>query len=241
MEVITTIFDQLEEDIHTRLRVLEKQIVFMLAQNQRGSSGNTEAIDFLENKVHSMTDLVSMLEQRIRSLEARPVHVPVHVPTQMPLSFNERSAGLEGLVIKPSPVLSAISVSNSVVLPTIQRTVILNEEVEEEVDVDEEAEKEMVAERQGGLTVEEEDEAEEEAEVEEEEEEQDEDEEQEEVEEEGEDEVEEELQLEEFTWKGKTYYKDQNENVYRMVEEGVPEDEPFATYDPTNNKLTRIS
>jgi hypothetical protein len=232
MEVITTIFDQLEEDIHTRLRVLEKQIVFMLAQNQRGNSGNTEAIDFLENKVHSMTNLVSMLEQRIRSLEARPVQVP----TQTSLSFNERSAGLEGLVIKPSPVLSAISVSNSVVLPTIQRTLVLNEEVEEEVDVDEEAEKEMVAERQGGLTVEEEDEAEEEAEVEEEEEEEVEEEEEEEEQEEGE-----ELELEDFTWKGKSYYKDQNENVYRMVEEGVPEDEPFATYDPTNNKLTRIS
>lgn len=234
MEIITTIFDQLEEDIHTRLRVLEKQIVFMLSQNQRGNSGNTEAIDFLENKVHSMTDLVSMLEQRIRSLEARPV--ASHVPTQLPLSFNERSAGLEGLVIKPSPVLSAISVSNSVVLPTIQRTLVLNEEVEEEeVEVDEEAEKEMVAERQGGLTVEEEDEAEEEAEVEEE------DEEESEEQEEEEEEEEVELELEDFTWKGKSYYKDQNENVYRMVEEGVPEDEPFATYDPTNNKLTRIS
>jgi hypothetical protein len=240
MEVITTIFDQLEEDIHTRLRVLEKQIVFMLAQNQRGNNGNTEAIDFLENKVHSMTNLVSTLEQRIRSLESRPVHVPTHVPLT-PLAFNERSAGLEGLVIQPSPVLSAISVSNSVVLPTIQRTLVLNEEVEEvEVDVDEDAEKEMVAERQGGLTVEEEDEAEEEAEVEEEGEEENEDEEVEEEEEE-EEAGEEELELEEFTWKGKAYYKDQNENVYRMVEEGVPEDEPFATYDPTNNKLTRIS
>jgi hypothetical protein len=234
MEVITTIFDQLEEDIHTRLRVLEKQIVFMLAQNQRGNNGNTEAIDFLENKVHSMTNMVSTLEQRIRSLEARPVPAPAQAPLAS-VSFRERSAGLEGLVIQPSPVLSPISVSNSVVLPTIQRSLVLNEEVEEvEVDVDEDAEKEMVAERQGGLTAEEEDEAEEEAEVDDEEEEE---EEQEEEEEGGA----EELELEEFTWKGKTYYKDQNENVYRMVEEGVPEDEPFATYDPTNNKLTRIS
>lgn len=237
MEVITTIFDQLQEDIHQRLRVLEKQIVFMLAQNQ-SSGGRNEAVDFLENKVSSLTNKITMLEYRLSQMESRPTNQMTTI---------ERSAGLEGLLMKPipkaSPALSAISTSNSVVIPMIQREVVIQEEDQvEEPEIDEEAEKEMDAEREGGLTAQEEDEAEEEpeaeAEVEEQEEVEEETEEQqeEEAEEEGE-----ELELEEFVWKNKTYYKDQNNQIYRMIEEGVPEDEPFATYDEVNNKLTRIS
>lgn len=247
MEVITTIFDQLQEDIHQRLRVLEKQIVFMLAQNQNtggGNGRNSEAVDFLENKVSSLTNKITMLEYRLAELESRPTTVTITDDKPM-----ERSAGLEGLLMKPipkaSPALSAISASNSVVLPMIQRQVVIQEDEQDrddDVDVDEEAEKEMEAERQGGLTAEEEDEAEEEPEQDEGEE-ADDEEEQEEVEEEVEEqeEVEEEIELEEFEWKNKKYYKDQHNQVYRMVEEGVPEDEPFATYDEVNNKLTRIS
>ena len=246
MEVISTIFDQLQEDIHQRLRVLEKQVVFMLAQNQR-PSGSPEALDFLENKVSSLSDKFSLIESRLRSIEAQRMAVNP--------ATSQKSGGLEGLVIQPSPALTAVSVSNSVVLPMIQRTLVLQEDAEEEPDVDEDAEKEMVAERTGGLTAAEEEEAEEEAEVDEEaqeemdaeesggvdEEEAEEQEvEEEEVEEEEEEQVEE-LELEEFTWKGKAYYKDQHNNVYRADAEGNIEDDPFATYDPTNNKLTRIS
>ena len=93
------------------------------------------------------------------------------------------------------------------------------EEAEEEVD-DEVAYGEVVAE-QGGI-----DDEEEEEEV---------------VEMEVEEEAEEEaLELAEFIWKGKTYYKDQYNKVYRIIDD-APEDEPFAEYDETNKKLVKIA
>ena len=99
--------------------------------------------------------------------------------------------------------------------------------MEEEVD-DEVAYGEAVA-AQGGIDDEEEVEEEEVVE--------------EEVEEEAEEELvdeEEALNLEEFIWKGKTYYKDQYNKVYRVIDD-APEDEPFAEYDETNNKLVKIA
>jgi hypothetical protein len=144
----------------------------------------------------------------------------------------------------PSPILGPTS-ANSVIVPTIQRqhTVVIEEKpmtvfdslnrariieaeskmiVDDEVD-DEVAYGEVVAE-QGGIDEEEE---EEEEIVEEEEE----------IVEEAEEEA---LELAEFVWKGKTYYKDQHNKVYRIIDD-APEDEPFAEYDETNNKLVKIA
>jgi hypothetical protein len=149
----------------------------------------------------------------------------------------------------PSPILGPTS-ANSVIVPTIQRqhTVVLEEKpmtvfdslnrariieaasqmnVDDEVD-DEVAYGEVVAE-QGGIDEEEVEEEVEEEEVEEEE--------IVEMEEEAEEEA---LNLEEFIWKGKTYYKDQHNKVYRIIDD-APEDEPFAEYDEMNNKLVKIA
>jgi hypothetical protein len=61
------------------------------------------------------------------------------------------------------------------------------------------------------------------------------------VEEEEEDADEEEtLELEEFTYKGKAYYKTPDNMVYRANEDGEVEDEPFARFDPESNRLVRI-
>jgi hypothetical protein len=145
----------------------------------------------------------------------------------------------------PSPILGPTS-ANSVIVPTIQRqhTIVLEEKpmtvfdslnrariieaasqmiVEDEVD-DEIAFGEVVA-AQGGIDEEEEEiEEEEEEEIVE-------------MEEEAEEEA---LNLEEFIWKGKTYYKDQHNKVYRIIDD-APEDEPFAEYDEMNNKLVKIA
>jgi hypothetical protein len=202
-------------------------------------------------KSQDSTDAVKNLEARIALLEARCAPTSVF-ETPAP---QIRSGGLEGLLMKrenmPSPILGPTS-ANSVIVPTIQRqhTIVLEEKpmtvfdslnrariieaasqmiVEDEVD-DEVAFGEAVAE-QGGID-EEEEEVEEEVEVVEEVEE--------EVVEEAEEEEEEALNLEEFDWKGKTYYKDQHNKVYRIIDD-APEDEPFAEYDEMNNKLVKIA
>jgi hypothetical protein len=195
-------------------------------------------------KSQDSTDAVKNLEARIALLEARGAPTSVF-ETPAP---QIRSGGLEGLLMKrenmPSPILGPTS-ANSVIVPTIQRqhTIVLEEKpmtvfdslnrariieaasqmiVEDEVD-DEVAFGEAVAE-QGGIDEEEEVEEEEE----------------EEVVEEAEEEEEEALNLEEFIWKGKTYYKDQHNKVYRIIDD-APEDEPFAEYDEMNNKLVKIA
>jgi hypothetical protein len=227
MELITTVFNQLRADLNEKLNTAERQMVYLL-------------------KSQDSTAVVKNLEARIALLEARGAPTSVF-ETPAP---QIRSGGLEGLLMKrenmPSPILGPTS-ANSVIVPTIQRqhTIVLEEKpmtvfdslnrariieaasqmiVEDEVD-DEVAFGEVVAE-QGGI-----DEEEEEEEVEEEEEE---------IVEMEEDAEEEALNLEEFIWKGKTYYKDQHNKVYRIIDD-APEDEPFAEYDEMNNKLVKIA
>jgi hypothetical protein len=225
MELITTVFSQLRADLNEKLNTAERQMVYLL-------------------KSQDSSDAVKNLEARIALLEARGAPTSVF-ETPAP---QIRSGGLEGLLMKrdnmPSPILGPTS-ANSVIVPTIQRqhTVVIEEKpmtvfdslnrariieaeskmiVEDEVD-DEVAYGEVVAE-QGGI-----DEEEEEEEVVEEEEEI--------VEEADEEEA---LELAEFVWKGKTYYKDQHNKVYRIIDD-APEDEPFAEYDEANNKLVKIA
>jgi len=226
MELITTVFSQLRADLNEKLNTAERQMVYLL-------------------KSQDSTAVVKNLEARIALLEARGAPTSVF-ETPAP---QIRSGGLEGLLMKrenmPSPILGPTS-ANSVIVPTIQRqhTIVLEEKpmtvfdslnrariieaasqmiVEDEVD-DEIAFGEVVA-AQGGLDEEEEEiEEEEEEEIVE-------------MEEEAEEEA---LNLEEFIWKGKTYYKDQHNKVYRIIDD-APEDEPFAEYDEMNNKLVKIA
>jgi len=231
MELITTVFSQLRADLNEKLNTAERQMLYLL-------------------KSQDSTDAVKSLEARIALLEARGAPTSVF-ETPAP---QIRSGGLEGLLMKresmPSPILGPTS-ANSVIVPTIQRqhTVVLEEKpmsvldslnrarvieaasqmiVEDEVD-DEVAYGEAVA-AQGGI-----DDEEVEEEVVEEEEDM--------VVEEAEEELvdeEDALELAEFIWKGKTYYKDQYNKVYRIIDD-APEDEPFAEYDETNNKLVKIA
>jgi len=231
MELITTVFSQLRADLNEKLNTAERQMLYLL-------------------KSQDSTDAVKSLEARIALLEARGAPTSVF-ETPAP---QIRSGGLEGLLMKresmPSPILAPTS-ANSVIVPTIQRqhTVVLEEKpmsvldslnrarvieaasqmiVEDEID-DEVAYGEAVA-AQGGI-----DDEEVEEEVVEEEEDM--------VVEEAEEELvdeEDALELAEFIWKGKTYYKDQYNKVYRIIDD-APEDEPFAEYDETNNKLVKIA
>ena len=226
MELITTVFTQLRADINEKLNVAERQMIYLLKTQSTDSSA------------------IQKLEARLTALETQRMSSIMETPaTQL------RSGGLEGLLMKrpvpPSPILGPNS-ENSVIVPIIQRqhSVVLDErpvnvleslararlleastkhvvveDTEGAVD-DEVAYGEVVAE-QGGIDSSDEcvesaiEEVEEEEEV-------------------------EELQLEEFLWKGKTYYKDQYNKVYR-INDDTPEDEPFAEYDEKNSKLVKIA
>ena len=227
MELITTVFSQLRADLNEKLNTAERQMLYLL-------------------KSQDSADTIKNLEARIAALESRTVQPVFETPAPQ-----IRSGGLEGLLMKresmPSPILSPIA-ANSVIVPTIQRqhTVVLEEKpmtvldslararvleaaaskAEEEVD-DEVAYGEIVA-AQGGV-----DSDDEEADMEVEEEEV-------EMEEDVEEAEEEALELAEFPWKGKTYYKDQHNKVYRIIDD-APEDEPFAEYDEANKKLVKIA
>ena len=232
MELITTVFTQLRADINEKLNVAERQMIYLLKTQSTDSSA------------------IQKLEARLTALETQRMSSIMETPaTQL------RSGGLEGLLMKrpvpPSPILGPNS-ENSVIVPMIQRqhSVVLDERpvnvleslararlleastkhvvVEDtEVAVDDEVAYGEVVAEQGGIDSDDEcvesaiEEVEEEEEVEQEE------------------EVEE-LQLEEFLWKGKMYYKDQYNKVYR-INDDTPEDEPFAEYDEKNSKLVKIA
>ena len=226
MELITTVFTQLRADINEKLNVAERQMIYLLKTQSTDSSA------------------IQKLEARLTALETQRMSSIMETPaTQL------RSGGLEGLLMKrpvpPSPILGPNS-ENSVIVPIIQRqhSVVLDERpvnvleslararlleastkhvvVEDtEVAVDDEVAYGEVVAEQGGIDSDDEcvesaiEEVEEEEEV-------------------------EELQLEEFLWKGKTYYKDQYNKVYR-INDDTPEDEPFAEYDEKNGKLVKIA
>lgn len=222
MEIIQTIFDQLETDIHEKLRMLEKQMVFILSANQKSESQPqpqpNEDFVAMKRSFEAVSNRLAAMENRLHALEKAPV------PTSTPAMV--ASAGLEGLLMKPislpSPALSARS-ENHVVQPIIQRQVVIPEA---EPEPDEDAIRGVVAEEVGGIDDEEEEQVEEkEEEV---------------VVEEEEEEEGETIELEEFPWKGKTYFKTPDHLVYRANEEGDVEDEPFAKYDPKTNTLKRI-
>jgi hypothetical protein len=240
MELIQTVFDQLHADINAKLASVEKQVLMILAQ-----SNHTAPVpeDFLKIKetMNSLNTRLGRMEYRLQTLEASK---------QSPqLSPIPTTAGLEGLLLKsinlPSPVLRA---SQNVVHPILQKSIDI-------VEPDEDALQGELAAQSAGLNiVQEEDEIVEEEKVEEEEEEDEEVEEEvveeEDVEEEEEEVVEEveeeeedqEVQLEEWLWKGKTYYKSSDNKVYRTNEDGDIEDDPFAEYIPTPapGRLVRI-
>jgi len=225
MEVIQTVFDQLDAEIRQKLKVLEKQVVFILSQaQQQQPKQHTEEFLQIRAVMDSIQSRLGKMETRLQVLEVS------NRPERKEMTTPSLSAGLEGLLMKPitlpSPALSARS-ENQVVLPIIQRQVVIPEA--EEAEPDEDALRGEVAEEVGGID--EEDEVDEGAQA---------DDEGEGEEEEEEEEEAETIELEEFIWKGKTYFKTPDHMVYRANDEGDVEDEPFAKYDPKTNTLKRI-
>jgi len=62
----------------------------------------------------------------------------------------------------------------------------------------------------------------------------------EEAEEEAEEQEEEGIELEEFEYKGITYYRDPDNNVYSADDDGGPSDEPYARWDPARKRIIAL-
>lgn len=234
MELIEPIFAQLHADIQSRLKLLERQVIAIVANANRENVYSQDVKD----DVQRIKDAMKAFQERVNKLESSKV-----TSTPVPVT----SAGLEGILVRPltlpSPIL-APSTSNSVIMP--MRSLVIQEAEEDTAEPDEEAMVGEMAEQMGGIDAE----SEEEEQDEEKEEEQD-DEQEEDAEEEADDEADEEegeeeqpeeevVELNEFIWKGKTYGITPDNKVHRLNEEGEPEDEPFAQYDAKNNRLVRI-
>jgi len=111
----------------------------------------------------------------------------------------------EGRIIPKTPILTALSMINSSEnhvkhIHLQERAPIQEEQVIDELVLNEPEEEAEEAAEEAEEETEEAEEADAEADAEE-----------------------EELELEEFTWKGKTYYKDGDENVYDLNDDGEPE------------------
>lgn len=217
MELIQTVFDQLRSDIEVKLDTLEKQVIMILSQTSRPAPVPEDFLKIKET-MNSLNNRLGKMEYRLQTLEVSKQATPHTSPIPT-------SAGLEGLLLRsinlPSPILSS---NQNSVHPVVQRSVDI-------VEPDEEALEGELAAQAGGLDIVEETEDVEEEVIEEEEE-----------QEEEEEEEEEEVQLEEWLWKGKTYYKSADNKVYRTNDEGDIEDDPFAEYIPTPapGRLVRI-
>jgi hypothetical protein len=220
MEHIQTVFDQIRSEIQQKLDTLEKEIVYILSQSSRSTPVPEDFLKIKET-MNALNNRLGKMEYRLQVLEVnKSTPVPSPIPT---------SAGLEGLLLRsinlPAPIINTNTV--------VQKSVDI-------VDPDEDALQGELAAQSGGLDIVEEDEEEEQV-IEEEVEEEEEVVEEEEVDEEV-DEEEEEVELEEWLWKGKTYYKSKDNKIYRTNEEGDIEDDPFAEYipSPAPGRLVRI-
>ena len=218
MDLVQTIFTQLRSDIEQKLAAAEKQIGLVLTTSKGLSQNDVESlivkhVRALEARLSKDNDMPSPIPPFVEPRYSNTTYNPPPLPSE-----SLRFGGLEGLLMrKPSEEFTP---STNFVFPAVK--IESNLEV---VEPDEEAELGQLAERQGGLHQEEED-VEEDVE-----------------EDDGEDveEEEETLTLEEFLWKGKTYYKTADDKVYRANDEGEVEDEPFAQYDRKTQRLVRLS
>jgi len=250
MDLIQNLFSEFREKMLGDLGSMERHISYIIDKESTSSSRarpsysatsvpestcacNCESTEerFMTNMNHIQNELTALNMKlfRVESDNASLRRQLNEMTLSPPRITGMRPAGLEGIFIReptataPSPSLSPISEVASAQMPLIQRQMRLDVP-----EPDDEALEGELAEEMGGPVDEE---AEEEEEVVEEEV----------VEEEEVEEAEEEtLELEEFIYKGKTYYKTPDNMVYRANEDGEVEDEPFARFDPEANRLVRI-
>ena len=236
MAMIRSLFRSLEAAIHERLAMIEE----VIAGDRSATTSATNC-----SACESMGAQLQTLEERIRKLEGgQPqLAVPaVAVPSAASDGCGKWFDALRDLEINLPEKMATVPVSLSTshaashavshavsdaVSPVKMVTPLLEkeEEVEEEAEeVEEEAEEEVEEELEEELEEEAEEEVEEEAEEEAE-------------EEEAEEEEEEGVEMEELTFKGKTYYKDPENNIYLPTDDGGYSDDPIGTWDVSRSRV----
>jgi hypothetical protein len=220
----------------------------------------------LSQKLNGISNFLDQMNYRLKQLEENsqshktqthlrtPILGPQHleglvmVPEIKVTKENENDYDTKNIIIQPNFVIPDTGSTNIQEYTDLQKKYENDDEIpedEEQENNEQDDENEEVEVQEDDVEVEGEGEVEGEEEVEVEEEEKQEDDKQEEVQD---DEVEEDtpqvedetLELEEFVFKNKKYFKDQFNKVYRQIDDETPEDEPFAEYNETTNKLTRI-
>ena len=209
--MISSLFRSLESAIHERLAMIEEVIA------NRGGSTNSTAYD-------SMAAQMRTLEERIRKLEGGCVQPLAPAP---PVSdgCGKWFDALRDLQIDLPEKVPKVPVvlTESVAITSIAETPVKKEPVVQEVPVKKVA---LLVEEEDVVLVEETEEEVEEAE------------EAEEAEEEEEEAEEEEgVELEEIIFKGKTYYKDPENNVYMPTDDGGCSDDPIGTWDVARSRV----
>jgi hypothetical protein len=215
--LIRELFRSLETTIHERLSLIEQ--VLHTVEKPKVPLFDTQFISRIERLERLVSAQPSqnvmensLLEERITALEENLASAFADIERIKETYFKPISAiHTQGVESVPMP---------SPILPLVTHTVDMLLTGDEKV-VDEEPVVEVVEDEQ----------------------EQEEEEEQEEVieeEEQQEEEEEEELSLEEFEYKGKTYYKDAENQVYQMDEEGDISD-PIGVWNQTKNRIIPFS
>lgn len=250
-EVVRELFRNLENTLHDRLKVIEDILSSTKHSNQIGDSSGVETKlarlesylqsveEYAMGEVRSLAYNHDMLEKRVNDIE-----------TQMKYTLTDLMRRIDDFTksVGVKKVVDEIPVEVAEVEAEIEEAQEAALNVDEDATVTEMKAKKALAKAVEQLeeettTVEEEEEQEEQEEEEvEEEEEQEVEEEEEEVEEEQEEEVEE-LDLEEFEYEvdGKTYYRDQEMNVYIADEDGcVDPNEVVGIWNPKKRRIQRV-
>lgn len=230
MEVIEFLFKDLRRAVDQRIDLLAKQIELVISEKEKEKEKEVGSAALPDVVVQNLFMRISSLEEKIKTLSTSVVVSTPSVPTNISIA----PSPLEGLLM--TQVSHEKTNTNKNVIVTPFRAAPAVEETEVEADTD--AFEGQLADEVGEPVIEDSDgdAQEEEAEAEEEEE-------AEASEEEDEKEEEEEgggISVEPFEWKGKNYFIDGDDLLYRVTEDGDPESEPWAKYDRQMKRLVKV-
>jgi len=179
-----------------------------------------------------LTDRIAALENAISKIGAAPPAAPTALDTNTPLisgiSMRRRDDSIGSLsALHPPDVRNIL---NALINPPV--SLELNASEPMEVDHAEDADADADADEEETSQLENADAEEEEADAEEEEAEEDAD---------AEEDAEEGIELEEFEYKGETYYKDAENLVYKMDADGDLDDQPIGIWNEEKKKVLKYS
>lgn len=228
MEVIEFLFKDLRRAVDQRIDLLAKQIELVISEKEKendkekevGSAGLPDVL------VQNLFMRISSLEEKIKTLSTSAA-VPVPSVPSVPTNISIAPSPLEGLLM--TQVSHEKTNTNKNIIVTPFRAAPTVEETEVEADTD--AFEGQLADEVGEPVTEASDGDAQEEEAEEQEDEEQEDEEE---EEEGG------ISVEPFEWKGKNYFIDGDDLLYRVTEDGDPESEPWAKYDRQMKRLVKV-